>query len=46
MHKGIVILLSVKPNKYLEPLSLCFNLSGITILSMSIKYKVVACLKA
>ena len=43
MHKGLMILSSLQPIKYLKPSSLCLNLSDITILFMSTKFKSIGC---
>ena len=44
MHNGLTILSYLYPIKNLKPL--CLNLSDITILFMSTKFKAIACLEA
>ena len=46
MPKGLIILSSVQAIKYLKPLSLCLNLSDITILSIYTKFKAIGFLEA
>ena len=45
IHKGLIICSSLKPMKYLERLSLCLNLSDITLLFMSTKFKAIGFLE-
>ena len=45
MHKVLIILSSLEPIKYLKPSSLCLNLSDVTILFMSAKFKSIGCLE-
>ena len=45
IHEDLIIWLSSQPIKYLEPLSLCLNLSDGTVWFVSIKFKAVTFLE-
>ena len=44
MHKDLMTLSSWYPIKYLKPSSVCLNLSDITVLFISTKFKSIGCL--